>query len=341
MHIRTDGEGWSTQVNYCFFRWDDVIERERNRTWLSRLPLGIASCADFIVHGALWGYLRNSWRYVLFFLYPFLALALLAAAAWTIASAGTAALGLSRSPALGTFLTLAGIAVLLPLAGNRMYLDHLLDDWIHAMRLVRAPDPVVAQRIEGIAGALKTGLGDELLIFGHSLGAVHAVELIDQLIADDPHGPLIRFATAGSSILKIGLHKKAAWLHQAIQRIANSPRVIWVDFQALNDVMNFYKSDPVAALGLTAPPVQTRIVRFRAGVVPDRYRRMERNFFRLHNQFVHANDLRARYDFVMTLAGPFPLETLSHSDEGAMPWIGGDGALTKAGRTALTGIDPP
>lgn len=329
--VTATGAGWRAQTSYSFFRWDDVILRERTRRWASRLTLGLASGADFLRYGAAWGYARNSWRYALFFLYPFLSLAVLAALAFGIASLGLALAMPAPSAWLKWGLAAGLFALALPLVGNRLYLDHLLDDWIHAMRLVRAPDPVVAERIETIVQRLMQAEQDELVIFGHSLGAVHAVELVDRLLALQPEGPTIRFATAGSSILKIGLHGKAHWLRDAIGRIARSRRVIWVEFQALNDVMNFCTCDPVTVLKQQAPPVTLYRVRFRAGVDPARYRRMERNLFRLHNQFVHGNDVRASYDFMMMLAGPFVLEALARSGDGAMSWIAADGGITPAG----------
>ena len=45
-------------------------------------------------------------------------------------------------------------------------------------------------------------------------------------------------------------------------------------------------------------------VRFRDMLSPDFYRRIRFNFFRLHYQFIMANDQRAPYDYFMLAAVP-------------------------------------
>lgn len=325
-NVSLAGKDWQKHTHYHFFRWDDLIAEERQRHWLSRLPLGLWALMDFMLGGVILRYLATSWRYTLFFLYPLIILAVFAGLSWFVA--GFAASGLVRIA-----VAMALFAAALPVLGNRIYLDHLLDDWIHARQLVRAPAEKVDERLDGLAKEL-AGAGGELLIVGHSLGAVLAIHLVAKLV-DRGFPGKIRFASVGSSILKIGLHRRAARLRQQVAKVAGSGQLIWVDFQALNDVMNFYKSEPVAALGLAAPPAQTSIVRFRAAVAPERYRRLERNFFKLHNQFVGSNDTKSRYDFQMLTLGPFSLEALVRSDDGALSLLDGDGGLTEAGRAAL------
>lgn len=332
---QVQGPGWVADSDYRFFRWDDVMQRERQRSWLARLPLGLWALVDFCLGGAPVGYLRHGWRYLFFFLYPIVVLALIGLLSGGI---GYAASSLFRFEGHGavTVLALILFAVLLPLIGNRVYLDHMLDDWIHARDLVRRPDPIVDQRLEALANDLTRHVGTEILILGHSLGAVLGADLITRYLGKTAPGVRVRFASVGSSILKIGLHRRAQWLKSDVAVMARSGRVFWVDFQALNDVMNFYKSEPVSALGSDAPPALSRLVRFRAMVHPDRYKRMERNFFRLHNQFVHANDIRARYDVQMMTYGPFALEHLTAYEDGPLSLLDETGALTDAGVAACS-----
>jgi hypothetical protein len=339
-HVATDARDWHTSSDHIMLRWDDVIEADRTRGWLPRLALGTLSFVDFIWHGALWGYLRQAWRYAGFFLYPFLLIALLAASSYFI-SKNAIALFIPSVAVAGavSLVSIAVFAALLHWPGRRLFLDHLVDDWIYAGKMLRHGDAVVSQRIEKLAAELAAfGHAEtrEILIVGHSLGAVHAVELIDRIIALAPDGPPIRFASVGSSILKIGLHRGAKRLKAGMLRMAASPRVVWVEFHALNDVMNFYKCEPMAVLGLTGKPAITRVVRFRAMLEPGYYRRMERNFFRLHCQFVSGNDRRAAYDYFMMLLGPFPMEQLALSPDGALAWIDAEGGLTEAGCAHLS-----
>jgi hypothetical protein len=95
--------------------------------------------------------------------------------------------------------------------------------------------------------------------------------------------------------------------------------------------MNFYKTDPVVESGLkaTGRPV-VRIVRIRHMLDPISYRRIRRNFFRVHNQFVSGNELRAAYDYFMMVCGPLSAERQARLPNGAPSAIGEDGTLLDA-----------
>jgi hypothetical protein len=333
--IATAAPGWVSDVEHIMLRWDDVIEADRSRSWLTRLPLGLWSFVDFVGHGALWRYLRFGWRYAGFFLYPFILLALLALVA-SLAGGQLARLS-GVGPLEAGLISVVLFAALLHWPGNRLYLDHLVDDWIYASLLIRRGDAVIATRLDGLARELVARQdGAEILIVGHSLGAVHAAGLIRRMVALAPEGAPIRFASVGSSILKMAFHNGATAIRDDLAAIAASPRVIWCEFHALNDVMNFYKVEPMAALKLPGRPALTRVVKFRPMVEPEFYRRMERNFFRLHCQFISGNDRRAPYDYFVMICGPFPMEALVAEADGPLGWLGPDGGLTEAAKPHLS-----
>jgi hypothetical protein len=230
-------------------------------------------------------------------------------------------------------------------AGKRYYLFHLFDDWIFSRSYVRWEHPVLSPRLDRTAqdlvAAARGGLFDEVLVLGHSLGAVLAVDLLDRALARDPdlgQGPArVALLTVGSSLLKIGLHRGAARFRAALQRVALAPGLVWAEYQALSDVMNFYKSDPVTALGLRSEgrPIR-RVVRLSRMLSPDRYRRIRRDFFRLHRQFVSGNDRRAAYDYVMAVCGPFSAERVARSPDGPVSLLSEIGAVAESvgGRNA-------
>jgi hypothetical protein len=70
-----------------------------------------------------------------------------------------------------------------------------------------------------------------------------------------------------------------------------------------------------------------RVVRVSRMLEPAYYRRIKRDFFRLHRQFVSGNDRRAAYDYFMLLCGPPPIERQVRSPDGATSLIGSDGSL--------------
>jgi len=332
--VTTRAPDWTTLTDHYLFRWDDLIDADRARSWWTRLPLGLLAFIDFIVSGAATRYLFRAWRYFLFFLYPFLGLFLLIGAAAAMAQAvPLGGLPDGTAPLARLALATATLAVLLHSVGRWWMLDHLIDDWIYARRLLRQGDRALEARLDALADTLAAAAPQELLIAGHSLGACHGAALIERLQARGLATPVIGFASLGSSILKVGYHRSARALRATLARITGDNRLRWVDFQALNDPMNFYKREPMRELGLPGPPAHVRVVKFRTMLSKPIYRRVKRNFFRLHSQFIAANDLRARYDYQMMLHGPFPLSLWAHQETGLDGLLDNDSRLTEAGNS--------
>jgi hypothetical protein len=326
-----EGPGWRTEAEHVLLRWDDIIDRQRERPALARWPRGALALLDFIWNGALGGYLRHGPRYLMFYAFPVVLLLGCLAAGW-LAAVMLGGLG-PVAAALGGAAVSAGLLVL---AGRKAYLDHLLDDWIFAAEVARRLDPEIKARLDAGARMIaETPADTELIVIGHSLGAALAVEMIADAVRKDPGGRPFTFLSLGSSILKIAVHRKAARLRDAVGAAASSPRLSWVDYSAVNDVMNFFRSDPVKALGQGGRSPMMRKASFARMLKPGYYKQIRFNFFRLHNQFISGNDLRAPYDYLRVIAGPFPLTVLARRDDGAIAWLDGDGALTESGLNAL------
>lgn len=334
------GPNWRVETEYRLVRWDDIIVATAQQPMWRRIPLALMAFLDFVLAGAFWGYVRTNWRYAGFFLYPFVVFGLLVALAWL--AEGLVA-RTSGSALIGVCVGLAAFAFLMQWPAKRLYLPLLFDDWIFSRDYIRRSNAVLDPRLDRVARELvayanESG-ADEILVIGHSLGAVLAADLLDRALRLEPDlgkaRSRVAFASVGSSLLKIGLHRRAARLRAAVARVASASHIFWVEYQALTDVMNFYKTNPVAAMGLSVPgrPV-VRVERIRRMVHPARYRRIRRNFFKVHCQFVKGNDRRAAYDYFMLLCGPLSVERQVRYADGAVSAIGSDGALRES-TTAL------
>jgi hypothetical protein len=328
------GPDWTVVTEHELVRWDDVIEAHRGGSTMSRWLSGIASFVDFVVHGALWRYVATAWRYAVFFIYPFATLIAvfalsLFATQLAMSALGASAFAASLAGLLAAFL--ASFALV-----RRGHVGHLLDDWDFARRIVRQADPVISARLRAASLRLAAIPPDvDVQVVGHSLGAVLAIELLDEAVSQQHAARRFSFVALGSSILKLALHGKAAPLQQQLSRVNGSERVGWIEYQSLSDVMNFYKSDPVQLLKLSGPPALVRQVRFSRMLQPAYYSKVKRNFFRLHCQFISGNNLRAPYDYFVMTCGPFSPEALALSPDGAMRWLDDRGGLTLPGRAAL------
>jgi len=331
--IRTTGPNWQVATDYRLVCWDDIIAEASRRSGAWRIPQAILAFVDFLFGGALWGYLRTNWRYAGFFLYPFL---LLAGLFWIALFAGVALGTMTGTRLVGIGAGAALFLVLLRWSGEHLFLDHLFDDWIFARHYIRGEHPTLAARLDAAARILcQLELNhdlDEILITGHSLGAVLAIDLLDRALRLNPKlgqgRTRVALLSIGSSIPKIALHRGARRFRAAIARVANAPSIFWGEYQALTDLMNFYKVDPVAGMGVEGKSPVLRQVRIKAMLDPAAYRLIKRNFFRVHCQFVSANDRRAAYDYFMLVCGPFAAEDQVRSRDGAASWIDSSGALT-------------
>jgi hypothetical protein len=339
--VATSGPNWHVDTLYRFVRWDDVMESLHAQPMWRRILLGLLSFVDFVGAGALWGYFRFNWRYAVFFLYPFVLLAALAGLAVLV---GTLVARLGDSGLLGAVAGLAALVLLLRWPGRRFYLSHLLDDWNFSRAYLSHGDPTLDARFERLAQeivrAAREGEASEILVIGHSLGAVLAADLVDRALRLDPalgrDGSRVAFVSVGSSILKIGLHRGARRLHAALERIASAPGIFWAEYQARADIMNFFDTDPIAAMHLNAAgrPL-VRKVQINRMLDRAAYRRMRSNFFRVHCQFVSGNTRRTAYDYFMLLCGPLPVERQVRAPDGAEAAIRPDGALVD-----LPSVDP-
>ena len=332
-NVTTTGPDWLVETDYHLVRWHDVIDAFGRQSIGSRIALGILAFLDFVLTGTLWRYLLTNWRYAGFFLYPFVMLGLLIAAAFLI---GVFAFKITGSIPIATGGGLFGFAVLLAGPWRRLHLGTLFDDWIFSREYIRCGNSEIEQRLDRLAAELvaaaSNSAADEILVIGHSLGAVLAVDLLDRALKLDPalgrNKIPVTFLSVGSSILKVGLHPKAIRFRTTMERVAKSRAIFWGDYQALIDPLNFYKSRPMADMGLSTENEATvRVVKLSRMLDHDMYRRIRLNFFRVHCQFVSGNDRRASYDYFMLTCGPISAKFQTLAPDGAVSMIADDGGL--------------
>ncbi|MEA2821489.1 MAG: hypothetical protein QOJ86_3493, partial [Bradyrhizobium sp.] len=234
--VVTRGPNWHVETDYHVIRWDDVIENFGRQTFWRRVQLGVIAFVDFIAAGAFRGYLRTSWYYAGFFLYPFVMFDTMIA---TAIAAGVFAMVKIRSVLIAIASGLLVLAALFLGPWRWLHLNTLFDDWIFARDYIRNGNTPLDQRLDGIARemivAARSADADELVVVGHSLGAVLAIDLLDRALQLDPTfgvtGTPVTLLSIGSSILKIGVHRGAGRFRAAAERVARAPGIFWGDYQ--------------------------------------------------------------------------------------------------------------
>jgi hypothetical protein len=322
--IETEAPNWKVSVTYEFLDWGDIVRRDLARPMSRCLPRLLLWLASFILSGALFRMFYFSWRFGSFVLFTIIALAVWIAAA---ATAGWLVWQILSGP-LGLPPVVAGIAGLIcavllldalqPVA-DRWYINHLLKAWLFIFNYLGGRRSDFEQRMEKFAArlvaAVRAGDANEIIIVGHSGGTISAPLVVEKALAIDPdlgrRGVRVVLMTIGSVIPLVGIQPGAKVIHDVISRLAIETGVRWFDFQSRQDVLNFYPVHPVTDLGIDAgskPPNPVIFhVNLRNMLTPESFARFRWNFFRVHFQFIMANDRPARYDYFLFLCGPLPL----------------------------------
>src|SRR5262249_21175333 len=153
------------------------------------------------VTGTMFRYIFANQRYAIFFLFPILAVVLFAVGGWLAAHLLTAVLGLEGISAAAAGIAV-GVAVFLlllrwpggrprvqPVVGGLWRVQQLLDDWICANDYLHGRRPDIDARLDRFAETLlaraREGAVDEIVVVGHSLGAMLVLDVLVRALARD------------------------------------------------------------------------------------------------------------------------------------------------------------
>lgn len=330
--VTATGHGHQTESRIHIFDHHRLVALLVDKPLHRRLMAGYASAGRVVRHGGLTGYFRTAWRFGLFFIFPFLlvALAFLAALgaalaplllglpAWNLVWSAPAAIALFRF-------------VLIPQA-ERFHTLHLFADWELAVAMAALDRPEVNLWLETaveaarevLVAARDTGC-DEVLVTSHSMGSTIAAHVIGALLEREPdlmQGRRIVFVTLGGAILQCALLRPATRLRERVGLLARAPGIDWLDVQCLTDSIHFYKTRVVALCGHEQAP-QARIVTIRLKHIlsAERYKRIKLDFLRVHRQYVLGPDRKSSFDFTLMTSGPLPAFDFASFSQAAMPQI--------------------
>lgn len=309
------GDAWQTSTRFFVFDHGAIVDRLADRPMLTRLAQGFRSAAAVVLEGGAFGYFRHAWRFGLFFIFPFLlvALALAISAALTTYPLWLG-LGLWQLP-IGIALGYLFFVKLFIPWSERFHTLHLFSDWEMAVAVSRLDDTMVNDWIEFAAQSARQAFeldADEYVVSSHSMGSSMAAHTIGLLLEREPgllDGKRVVFVTLGGATLQCALLRSATALRARVGAIAYAKNITWFEVQCLTDVISFYKS-PVT--GLTghpeAPQPRLVFIRLRNMLSAERYRKIKLDFLRVHRQYVLASDRRTNFDFGLMTAGPLPAQ---------------------------------
>jgi hypothetical protein len=322
--IDAAGPNWQVATHYDFLRQEHMIRANMAEPMWRQVPRALGWTINYLFSGTLFRVYRASHRYGLalthFQLLLVYWLAASALGGWLAGWLASLLVGSLLGWLVGIIAAVACFKLLRPLA-DKFFVVQINSHWPYLLEYARGVRPscwdrcieIGARRLVEIA---KANNADEIVVVGHSGGGVTAPAVVARALEIDPqvgqHGPRVVLLTPGSLMPGIGLHPEAKRVRQDIARIAVEPSILWIDAQARADVLNFYNFDPVGGLGIDAGDKRCNplvwIVRLRDMLAPEFYDKLRWNLFRMHYQFIMANDMRAPYEYMMLVCGPLPVE---------------------------------
>ena len=338
--VSTKGDGWQVDTRYTLLRFDDLVRKDMERAPWWKIVQMYRTIGVAILNGAFGRMLRANWRFALVAFAPILLITV-----WVLFGSFVGILCMNLVTVLGApefvartvgFVTgFGGFASLLwltePLTGLLLRCDEAasIDQFVTGKR------PDWSQRLDAFAGdvtdAVQDGKADEIVIVGHGLGAVLAINVLGRALTRDgalgSHGPRVALLTLGASLPAVGFNPEAKGFRNRLRQLATMPDIDWIDVQSRDDVLSFTPFDPIAghdiALDTPRRNPQVMTVRFSdlwAGGSLLRRLRVST----LHAQYLMANERRGSpYDYTVICCGPLDLATRAASPQRAEAALAG------------------
>ncbi|HMI97938.1 MAG TPA: hypothetical protein VK479_15620 [Micropepsaceae bacterium] len=341
--IETKAGDWQTRTSYDFLRFEDLIQRDLAAPIWRTVLHAMWIYWRLVFGGTIARFWKAHWRFATFISYPHFVL--FNEAIWSLGLAfafekGLEALGIPSlfSTAAAAAFFVAALGTLLKYTENRTYLLYLLSDTIWTWEFSHRQRPEWDQRIDRFAQYLakvaRASDADEIVIVGHSSGSFLGTEILARALKVDPalgrNGPRIVLLTIGGNFPIVGFHAASQDFRDHLRLLAVEPSIDWIDCQSRKDVMNFYPFDPITGHGIDVGASRRNPtivpVRFREIIKPENYNLFRWKFFRVHFQFVMANERPHAYDFFMIVCGPIPLSERMAHPEAALIVATGDAA---------------
>ncbi|MGM9487112.1 hypothetical protein [Ideonella sp. YS5] len=325
VHWHSPDGAMAVETRYEFLRWDDIVRQHWPRGQGRLLALTLAATARMLANGSLWRILQTSWP-------AFVALAAPAAVilAVTVGLLGIGGLAGWVWRASHPALAVGGAATLVTLlwalarrAQAKVQMAWLMRSASVILEQARGHLPALEQRLDDFASRLielaRLPEVDEVLVVGHSSGAMLAVSVMARALAREPRlleqNACVALLTLGHCIPVLSYQPEAMRFRGELARLRQEQRLTWLDFTAPPDGCCFALMDPteVCLDGLqgsgSLPPGGPKRLspRFAQSFSSARYRSIRRDKYRCHFQYLMATEVPAAYDYFSVTAGPIRL----------------------------------
>ena len=299
-----------SETTFEFLHWDDLVARH----WRAKGRLGaqIAALRALIIYSrsGLLSRARDGARAVRWALLIMGLAPLALGAAALLFTLPIAVLGAFALP-YGAWLALPALTLALcagDLAWRRLNLEWLAKGFACIIETARGETPNWDERCAAfaarIAEAEREAEADEIVVIGHSLGAILAMMALARFLAhgDRPRRP-IAFATLGNIIpFYTWIEPSRRAMHEGVA-VATSPCIDWIDITSGSDPASACRMGPL--VGTTAHVARWE-PEFHRILTPERFRHIRRRPLEFHFQYLKSSDQTDGFDLIRMMCSPTP-----------------------------------
>lgn len=356
----TSADGTTCHTQYQFLRWDDIVRRAWVRSpWLLAW-LSLASLFQYLANGSAWRVLQTSWPAFICLISPgvtTLLCWLAVGVTWPLADlVGPDRWGLTGELVVWSLMVL-GIVWMQARLGRLWRLDWLTRSASFILRQARGQTPDLEQRLDlfghTLASAIRSERFDEVLVVGHSSGAMLAISVIARAMKElnpswgavaegqqrtdaanlpqfFPISPAqhLSLLTLGHCMPLLSYQPQAQQFREELDSVRRWTALHWVDISALADGCSFALTSPCEVLRQRSHPSaqplpaepQMLSARFASLFKPETYRRLRSDRMKFHFQYLMATELIGSYDFFRMTAGVRSLSTACAPFESLAPY---------------------
>ncbi len=317
--VTAQGPGWSSTTDYLMPRWDDIVRADFAKPMPQRWARLVWMTLRTFLDGTFSRMAKASHVFVLFWLYPVVTTILVSGGACVLAQAFTGLLAPMNGVWPAAFAGLVVFVMALIVFAHvcrATYLMHLMELWLFARDYAEGKRSDVEARARQIGDLLahlaaRTDV-DETIVVGHSYGTVIGTQALSHAIATRPDvfrtGAPVAFLTLGALHGAVATVPGADAVRARITALCATDSLLWVELISRQDVLNFCRTAPWRFFRDTPDPAWPNPTVYpfslRDTLNPDTYKRFRRNFFRMHFQWIMANDKPFRYDYPAIVVGP-------------------------------------
>lgn len=324
--VQWQGAEGGAPVHTCyeFLRWDDLVRAHWPRGRARLIATTLATTGRLVANGSLWRILQTSWPACLALVAPaLLMLGVVTAAAgllglvWGVHAELVNRLGMGSAAAVAVLMLALGGAALAHVARRaegRVQMAWLMRSASVILRQARGELPALEQRLDRFADRLRELLGqaglDEVLVVGHSSGAMLAASVVARALPDGPAPARLALLTLGECMPMLSYQPQALGFRAELARLRGMSGLLWVDYTAPPDACCFALVDPteVCEDGLPAcrraPDAGPKRLSPRFAQLFDAadWRRIRRDKYRCHFQYLMAAERPGGYDYFLLTA---------------------------------------